>query len=211
MAAREFPQDTNAARWEGQARWYSLVAYATPAQTGSDPRIAGSNLNSDGTVTNHKMIHPDYMLGEGEALMKYKLIAADTGTAVAPEGFNNRWAVWRGLVNRWFPVSTYRKPGGTIYRTSKGHAIADVYYPQGTDWSSARRFNAALMDVVAFTDNIDSRAYQWARQHSLYTLRQQARHSDGRIFSSGETKFAEEEQYAAASLAESTQLLVLSR
>ena len=212
LAAREFPDDPNSARWEGQARWYSLVAYATPSQVGTDPRITGSNANSDGTVTNHHIIHPDYMLGEAEAIIKYKLVAAHTGTAVAPEGLNNRLTIWRGLTRHWFSTSTYRRPGGTIYRSDRnGHAIADIYYPQGTDWSYSRKFNAAVMDIVNFTDNVDSKASSWARQHLLFTLRQQARYSDGRIFSSGETQFAEEEQFAAASAAESVQLLILAR
>lgn len=212
LAAREFADDPSASSWEGQARWYSLVAYATPSQVGLDPRIAGSNLNADGTITNHKIIHPDYALGEGEAVIKYKLVAADTKTGVASEGLNNRWAVWRGLTSLWFPVPRFPRPGGTIYRSNaQGHAIADMYYPQGTDWSYSRRFNAALTDIVNFADNVDSKAYSWARQHCLFTLGQQARHPDGKIFSPGETNFAEEEQYAAACAAESVELLVLAR
>jgi hypothetical protein len=213
MAARMYSSGdaTKAAQWEAQARWYALTAYATRDQVGTDARIQGSNLNANGTVTNHNIVHPDYMATAGEMQAKYILVSAWTGTAEAHECLNRFTAVWSGLTRVHFKAGPWAKPGGTIYRTdSRGVPTAAIYYPQGTDWSKTRRQNMALMDVAMFVSGHDY-AFPWAKRHIRYVLAQQARHSNGRIFSNGETRFTEEEQYGAACAADMVETLRLVR
>ena len=196
-----------AARWEAWARRYALTAYATPDQVHATSRIHGSNLNPNGTVVNHHIIHPDYMATAGEMKGKYLLVAFWTGTPEAWEGSNRFSRVWQGLTQVKFSGKSVRKPGGTIYRVGKhGAATADVFYPQGTDWSQKRRENFALMDVSMFAAG-HNYAYPWAKAHISYVLAQQARHADGSVYSSGETRAVGEEQFAAASAAEMVELL----
>lgn len=209
LAARMFSSGdaTTAAKWEAQARCYALSAYATPNQVGIDPRITGSNLNADGTLVNHGIIHPDYMATAGEMETKYVLVSAWSQTPLAPECQNRFTTVWSGLTKVKFRVGKYRKPGGTIYRAGKrGVATTKIYYPQGTDWSPTRRQNMALMDVAIFVAGHDY-SYGWANAHLNYVLRQQARHKDGRVFSPGETRYTDEEQFAAACAAEMSETL----
>jgi hypothetical protein len=81
-----------------------------------------------------------------------------------------------------------------------------MYYPKGTDWAKTRRHNAVIADVSQFyKGNVDG--YNWGRKHLHYVIGQQARHKDGRIMSPGESNFTEEEQFGAACLAESVELL----
>jgi hypothetical protein len=204
LAAREYASDPiQAEAWEKQARLYMITSYATPSQVGRDPRIKGSNLNPDGTVTNHGHINPDYMASYGEMLIKYQLVAADCNSRAPAEGSNNFSRVWRGFTRLSFSPKKYRKPGGTIFRKSHGQPTSNVYYPEGADWSKTRRFGFAETSVEMWArGGVDAESYGFARAHLLYTLKQQARHSDGRVFSAGETRFTEEEQFAAASFSE---------
>ena len=203
LAARQFATSSHAAAWEAQYRNYALTAYATPNQIGRDPRITGYNLNSDGTVTNHGQINPDYMASCGEMLVKYQLVAHETASSVPWEGTNNFWRVWRGLTRLSFNWRRFRRPGGTIFRYSHGAPTSNVFYPQGADWSSTRRFNFAQTSAEVWAQGFEnSRAYGFCRADLLFTLRQQGRHSDGHIFNGGETRFTDDEQLAAASLAE---------
>lgn len=215
FAAQEFSDNPHALNWERQGRWYALVAYASPAQVGTDPRILGSNLNSDGTVTNHNKINPDYMFGQSEMIAKTSLVYARAGKPVPPEVTNNLKLVWLALTHKMFSPKTFRRPGGTIYRRGKHYtATAQMYYPNGFDWSPVRRFNAAEMDVEVFgarADRLSPKAYQWAKAHLNFVLHQQSRHRDGHIFSAGETSFPEDEQFAAASAAEMTYRLSTMR
>lgn len=203
LAAREWPDQPDAPEWEQQARAYMLVAYATPDQIGADPRILGSNLDPDGTVVNHAIVHPDYMMADGELQTKVAMVAAETNTVVPWEARNNFGLVWQGLTQHRFLPPFFAKPGGTIYRRGPHTTPTDrVYYPQGAEWSAYRRFNAADMDVEAFGAKIDPMAYGWAKAHMLYVLAQQRRHADRRIFSGGQTRFPEDEQFAAMTAAE---------
>ena len=209
LAARMYSSDdtTKAAQWEAQARWYALTAYATPDQVGKDPRITGSNLNMDGTVVNHGIIHPDYMATSGEMQVKYLLTAWWSNSTEPTECLNEFATVWNGLTRVKFKVGKYKKPGGTIYRVgSHGVSTANIYYPQGTDWSKVRRHNMALMDVSFVAAGHDA-GFSWAKAHINSVVKQQARHKDGRIFSAGETRFAEDEQFAAACAAEMVESL----
>ena len=204
LAARQFSSNPHAAAWEAQYRNYALTSYASPNQVGRDPRLKGSNINMDGTVVNHGIIHPDYMASYAEMLVKYQLVASSTGTPVPYEGLHNFRTVWGGLTRTYFSPRRYQSPGGTIFRyNTKGAPTPGVYYPQGTDWSTKRRFNLAETCVEVWAQQFDNRrSYGFAAADLQYTIWQQNRFGDGHIFAKGETRFTEEEQFAAASLAE---------
>jgi hypothetical protein len=204
MAAREYPNHPNAWAWEKQARNYMVTALATPDQVGTDPRIKGSNLNPDGTVTNHGRLNPDYMMSASEMAMRSDLVSADSSVTPPEEAHNNLPLMWSGLTELVFdPAKGYKQPGGTIYRfDAAGNATATMYYPAGSDWSSLRRFNAAEMDSEIWAVTRDPLALEFALKHLDFTLALQARHADGRTFGPKETTFREEEQFVAATSAE---------
>lgn len=209
LAARMYQSaaPTRAAEWEAQGRWYALSANAMPDQVGTDPRIAGSNVNPDGTVTNHDIIHPDYMASVGEMQAKYLLTTAWSRTGLPWECSNRFVNVWQALTVRKFPVGVYWRPGGVIYRVGRrGVATANIYYPQGSDWSRKRKHTFALMDVTVFVAGQNS-GYKWGKAHLTALLGQQARHKDGHILNRGESRFMEEEQFGAACTAEMVELL----
>jgi hypothetical protein len=204
FAAREFPSNPHAAQWESHGRVFLVNAYAAPDQVGGDPRVAGSNINPNGTVVNHTIIHPDYMLAQAEFIAKIALVSADTGTQMPPETRNNQALIWNALTRVSFPVKRYAKPGGTIYRwgPKRRSQTSAMYFPQGNDWGQYRRFNAAQMDVEVFAAGLDWRSYSWATQHMNYVLKQQSRYSDRHIFPRGTTRYPGDEQFAAVTAAE---------
>jgi len=203
LAAREFPDEPHAKRWEEQGRAYASAAWASPDEVGSRG-IAGSNIATDGTVTNHdRDIDPDYMLTDAEFVAKMNLLAREFDAPPSSETMNGFFRVWWGLTVPKFPSPPYQKPGGTIYRRGPGHsATSQLYFPSGGGWSSTRSDAAALMDEEAFEARNDPKAADWARAHLAYVLWQQSRHRDGRIFSAGETGYPLDEQLAAANEAE---------
>jgi hypothetical protein len=214
LAARALPNNPHAAQWEAQGRAYGLTAYSTPSQVGSDPRLTGSNLNPDGSITNHRRpVSPDYMMAQNEFIAKNALLAAVTKTTMSREIANNQALVWRALRRVKYSPPKFKKPGGPIYRVnSKRAATANLYFPSGTSFGTRRKFNAAQTDVEVFAaKNIDSAAYSFAKAHLKALLKQQARHKDGRVFAKGETGFPEDEQFAAVSAAEMTWRLMLMR
>jgi len=212
FAAREFPDNPNSTAWENHGRLYLANAYASPSQVGGDPRITGSNINPNGTVVNHGRIHPDYMLSQSEFIAKIALVSADTGTQLPPETRNNLSKVWSGLTRVSFSAKRFAKPGGTIYRWGKKNTqTSAMYFPQGTDWSRYRRFNAAQMDVEVFASQLDWRSYNWAQQHLLYVLKQQSRYGDRHIFPKGATSYPSDEQFAAVTAAEISARLIEMR
>jgi hypothetical protein len=204
LAASQHPRHPNASAWREQGRKYVQAAHTTPEQAKRDARIAGSNINGDGTVTNHDKINPDYMLCVAETATRCDLLSAETGIPVPPDCHAGLRLVWRSLTSLEFdPAAGFTAPGGAIYRRdTSNRPAASIYYPQGPDWSAERRFNAAEMDVEMWALHADGAAYEFARLHLLATLAQQARHPDSRMFSVGESTLPEEEQFAAASCAE---------
>jgi hypothetical protein len=202
-AARAYPTNPNATQWDTQGRTYNITAYSSPSQVGTDPRLTGSNINADGSVTNGgRAVYPDYIMTQSEFIAKCALMANMTKTPVAREIYNNQALTWRALTKVKYLVPPFVAPGGTIYRMGSKSVTANIYFPSGTSRSRVRKFNAAQSDVEAFASRLDSRAYDWAKAHLTALLAQQKRHKDGRIFSTGETKFPEDEQFAAASEAE---------
>lgn len=196
LAARMFSSQPSAAKWNTQAKWYIITAFASPHQIGTDRRLTGSNINSDGTVTNHGYVNVDYFTCQAEFAMKMRIVARQTGTSVPGECSNNLALIWRALTKLRFA-------DGTIYRLdSARRPSADVYYPYGCAYSPYRKFNLAQMDVEAFLQRVDKQAYAWANAHLKYTLAQQARHDDGHTFADGEDSNAGDEPFLAVTGAE---------
>jgi hypothetical protein len=86
-------------------------------------------------------------------------------------------------------------PGGTIYKTSLqgGNLVydANLYYPQGTDWSTKRYDDVSLLDLYAEFQgldqgkNFDSMGWVQARLNAILDLQNRAGH-DGNLYQSGD-------------------------
>ena len=84
-------------------------------------------------------------------------------------------------------VRPNKPPGGTILTPGK----ADIYYPQGTDWSRYRYLNYSLADAIAYALGWDEKiartqlAIGWSLRMEK-AIEMQSRHADGHTFAKGE-------------------------
>ncbi|MBU2632222.1 hypothetical protein KKG52_00750 [Patescibacteria group bacterium] len=211
LAARLYPDNLNAAKWEEQALNYMIASHATPSQVGTDPRIKGSNLNEDGTVINHDHLAVDYMFAYAEIIQTNQLIAAQSNTGLPSEGTHNFKLVWNAFTQLNFPASSYSPPGGTILRKdAKGNPTANIYYPKGVDAGIEVRFKPVTTATEVFLQNIDTSGYDWAKAFQIYVLNQQSRRPDGRVFSEEEVRTVEFEPFVAVLEAENVFRLAIA-
>jgi hypothetical protein len=95
--------------------------------------IRGYNVSDDGMVVNHNLIHPDYTVAITLNSRSY-LIQPFAGQQVFEGSDMNFPLIYKLLTEHEWKSPPYMPPGGTVYIPGK----ADVYYPQGTDWSRFR-------------------------------------------------------------------------
>jgi hypothetical protein len=147
--------------------------------------IRGYNVSDDGIVVNHSLIHPDYTAVITLNSRSY-LIQPFAGQQVFDGSDMNFPLIYMSLTEREWEYPPYMPPGGTIYIPGK----ADVYYPQGTDWSRFRYDIYYLLDVNMYVLNLDKdlkhKAINWVRIRADRIEAMQARHSDGRMFDNEE-------------------------
>lgn len=167
-----------------------------------DQLLDGSNLNSDGTVTNHGIIHPDYMTCTSH--MFFNALTFTLAQLPTPEAaFFNTDLIYGAIVDLHFPDSSYAPPGGTMYvRDSPA-----IYYPQNTDWGTGRRMCFALMDCQVDAFGLDGlasiKAARWELLHARKVLEMQERSRDGRTYlSKEEDSFGGREEWVAAHAAQ---------
>jgi hypothetical protein len=217
-ATAMMPNHANYDAWNYKAIELMMSAFARPADTTRTALVNGrsvadwlygSNINDDGIVINHSILHPDYMVTISEnnfAGLTNSLARRPTPAAA----FHNCDLVYGALVDHNFvagssypPGGTIDPPGGTIYRDGS----ADLYYPQGNDWGTGRRMHVALTDVQAQAFGFETRASQrggvWEPLHAQRVLDMQKLNADRRTYASaGQDTYAGREEWVAAHAAQ---------
>jgi hypothetical protein len=190
LAVNMMPNHPQRPAWEYKAAELAISANARVVDRQSNTTLAGgrqvrhwlhgSNVESDGTVINHDIVHPDYMATaaySASAPLWYGLRRAATPDAML-------WGadvIYEALVERAWN-------GQTIYIDGSGK----IFYPQGTDWGRFRYINFAFFDAVARHFAIDGRvpfaerAEIWEELHARAALCMQnnSGHPDGRTYAS---------------------------
>jgi len=143
--------------------------------------LNGFNVSDEGAVINHNIIHPDYTV---TISMNARAVLAQSlaGESVAQAAQWNAPFIYRSLEEHVWPSPPYKSPGGTMYTPGK----AELYYPQGTDWSKFRFDIYYLADVNAhflgWDKGLKYKATDWMRIRASRILEMQSRHSDGHMF-----------------------------
>jgi hypothetical protein len=207
LAVNLLPQHPMRPAWEYKAAELSVSAFARAAdrvrtdEVGGRPLshwLRGSNVEDDGSVINHWIIHPDYMstaANTAAAPIWYGLAGRPTPDTM----FVGVSAVYAALVDLEWPSGEFEAPGGTIYIDGSDA----IYFPQGTDWGRARRINFAFFDVIARHFELDGEASVaaevWEDLHAQAALAMQARSSDGRTYvTADEDAYFGREEWVAA-------------
>ena len=209
IAAVMMPAHEHRQAWLRKALEFQISAYAAPSDMQSKRKIngialntflQGSNIEENGAVINHGIIHADYMC----AIMHNALNAWMFGLAgeKAPEAsMMNGEKVYSALTE--YPFA----PGKTIYvKGEQGEATCRMFFPEGNDWGTGRQDGYWLMDVLAYCFHWDEassvKAIDWAAARNQKMLEMQARHPDGRSYGGkSENSFASREEWFAAQIA----------
>ncbi len=237
LAAAMLPGSERRTAYQASAVELQVAAYAVPADLTSDrivngvalrDRLEGTNALADGTVVNHKRVHPDYM-GNVQHLWWAADFAALAGTTVPEAAFVSADLVYGAFSSVWFRAGApsasgrgdYAAPGGTIFRPGAEPSI--IYYPDGTDWGPARWAPYMSLDAHAVAYGLAPDA-TWGAKNALRghteahaALVASSGASDGRTYNLDQAKaYAEDnyrgrEEYAAQQVATAWLALYLGR
>ena len=206
------PGSPNNSRWMNKIIELELAAQSRPSDIDRSDIyngkplsqwLPGSNVNEDGTVVNHNIIHPDYMVA-GLFVCSPVNWYSVAGLPVPNSGLFNNDVIYRALADLRFAPGEIvigkpiLPPGGTMFIADS----AKVYFPQGNDWGPLHPLNFAVADAVTSLFSSDPelrrRAAMWEGKHVEFTLQQQARFKDGHTFlDSSEFNYAGREEWIA--------------
>ena len=207
LATVMFPQHPNAATWHQRALELQLSAYASPSDINSRKKIngirlkdflQGSNMEENGTIINHGIVHVDYMVAFMQNAIDV-LPYALTGEKAKRVSLFNGNRIYNALNNLSFD-------GQTMYvRNEKGEATCRMFFPEGNDWGTGRQSNYWLMDVIAHCFGLDKgmkpTAADWMRVRGKEMIRMQQRNTNGAYYQSkNENSFASREEFLLAEI-----------
>ena len=190
VAVAMMPTHPYASIWSKKNVELQLAAYARPQDLTDSTVIngqplsawlQGSNINPDGTLVNHGIIHPDYMATVIQNLTA-PLVSAFAGQPAPIASLHNADVVYGAMTNVTFAAPPYRAPGGTIYVPNS----ASLYYPQSDDWGTSRIAHTVALDEMAADLHLDDLAAVPAATeldlHLQKVASMQARSKDGRSY-----------------------------
>jgi hypothetical protein len=190
VALAMMPKHPNAKIWSDKNIELLLSANVRPQDVNSREEfngkvlgeiVKGSNLNENGTITNHDRIHPDYMACVSQPFFNVLMFAL--AQKPAPKAaFYNADVIYKTMMDFKFPSPPYLKPGGSIYI----EGTANVYYPETNDWGQGRKMHFALMDCEMAAFKLDKgRSHSgnyWEAYHARAVLNMQKRSTDGQTY-----------------------------
>ncbi|TWD79714.1 hypothetical protein FB561_0778 [Kribbella amoyensis] len=190
LAALMMPGAADSSRWRGDALDLALAAWATPGDVTAtevvngrrlDALLDGSNVEPDGTVENHNLMHPIYMLAFDQNVNN-ALAQQLTGQLPASAYLRNVGLTYEALVDKDFPSPPWLSPGGTIYVPGE----STIYYPDGNDWGTTFPLYFAQADVIADSYGIGGELSappsEWAARHLRAAVDLQNRFPDGHTY-----------------------------
>ncbi|MFI9105404.1 hypothetical protein ACIGXA_33325 [Streptomyces fildesensis] len=218
LAGAMMPQHPHAAAWTTRNDQLLLAASARPADLTSNTPIngivpatwlKGTNIANDGTLVNHGIIHPLYMLAFDQSLHQGMTsgLAGACGPVVAK---HNVEVVYDALVDKGFTKTDGTTT--TIYQPGS----ANIYYPQGNDWGTQFPAYFGAFDLVVSLDGQDTlastSASTWEALHDNAEIALQNRFTDGHTYAgSAENSYGGAEQRIGSLAAQSFLNLYLVR
>lgn len=205
LAACMMPNHQNYNIWMSKVVELFISATARPQDINSTEMLHGktvgqwlngSNIETNGAVINHGIIHPIYMAINDmiEAQSIFRMALKDSPLACK---FNVKY-LYQALVDVDFPSPPYNSPGGTLYRDGS----YTLYYPQGSDWGTEIYDVFSNIDIAArafgYDELVAQKGSYWEPLHVQKNLDQQNRFTDGHTYlSSAENSYGGREEAVA--------------
>lgn len=201
IATAMMPDHEHFDRWMAKNIELQISAYATPEDLDKDiivdgvqlnQILEGSNMESDGTVINHNILHPDYMTAfmlNTTNVWIYELAGRKGLQSSLYNGDKIYYALTEALFN-----------GNTMYQKVDGKASSSIYFPEGNDWGGKRQANYWLMDVMAYLYEWDHKAsvkaIEWATVRNMEMINMINRDVTGQYYQNlKEDKFPSREEW----------------
>ena len=222
LACAMFPDSEKLPDWSDKLERMLVSSTAIQEDLGSErivdgrkvgDLINGSNVNEDGTVVNHDLVHIDYMATiyeeMGDTIVVYKI----AGEPVPEAATFNLDKIYRGLIDVDLGKYDESRAGKNFYlRDENGQPTGEVTMPGKNDWGKPGYAIYYLCDVM--TDRLDldtdieetCKAHVWEELHYEKMRDQVRRETDGGItgqfFQPGENSFVSGELFMMHNLAE---------
>ena len=222
LACFMFPDSEYYPDWSDKLEHMLVSSTAMPEDVGSERTvdgrkvgelINGSNVNDDGTVVNHDLVHIDYMatiLEEmGGTITVYKI----AGAPVPEAAVFNLEKIYQGLI--YVDLGKYDEnlSGRNFYlRDENGQPTGETTMPGENDWGKPGYAIYYLCDVLADTLGLDAdieeacKGHVWEELHFGKLSGQIFRETDGvttgQFFQPGENFFVSGELFMMHNLAE---------
>lgn len=188
LAVAMMPTHPNAATWKTRYHQIEIAATAAPADLNNTATVNGVKLNTwlkgyniqnDGTLENHSIVHPLYMI------VDQGLYEATTnglaGTCAPNAAKRNVQLMYDALVDKRFPVAGGTK---TIYTPNS----YEIFYPEGNDWGTEFPMYFGGFDQLVSLFGLDytvgTPAATWEKLHNDRQIALQARYTDGHTYAS---------------------------
>ena len=197
VACAMMPNHENYNAWMYKNVELMISSFAKPSDVSSSKVVSGfklseilngSNVNEDGTVINHNIVHPDYQATQ--ALNLLNGVFFTFAKAKIPEAilFNGD-VIYETFVNLDLKDLNKDMAGQYIYKRNKdGSASHELNYPNGTDWGTDRQICFFLVDVFADILNLDKNCDVKAKDFALARLpimkAMQDRNDNGQYYTS---------------------------
>ncbi|MFB6960777.1 hypothetical protein ACFCYB_28125 [Streptomyces sp. NPDC056309] len=218
LAAAMMPHHPDAPTWRRRNIELLLASAACPNDltdnrtiNGITPStwLQGTNIADDGTLENHFLLHPIYMVAFDQNLYQGYAFGL-AGQAAPAAALRNIDRVYHALVEKEFKTSD--NSTRTIYTPGS----ADIYYPQGNDWGTDFPFYFGNFDLlVSLTGqdhSVSKKAASWEELHNDAQLALMSRFTDGRTYGAeGENTYRGREMRVGVMAAQAYLTLFLTR
>ena len=222
LACAMFPDSEKLPDWSDKLERMLVSSTAIQEDLGSErivdgrkvgDLINGSNVNEDGTVVNHDLVHIDYMATiyeeMGDTIVVYKI----AGEPVPEAATFNLDKIYRGLIDVDLGKYDESRAGKNFYlRDENGQPTGEVTMPGKNDWGKPGYAIYYLCDVMTDRLDLDTdieetyKAHVWEELHYEKMRDQVRRETDGGItgqfFQPGENSFVSGELFMMHNLAE---------
>ena len=222
LACAMFPDSEKLPDWSDKLERMLVSSTAMQEDLGSEriidgrkvgDLINGSNVNEDGTVVNHDLVHIDYMATiyeeMGDTIVVYKI----AGEPVPEAATFNLDKIYRGLIDVDLGKYDESRAGKNFYlRDENGQPTGEVTMPGKNDWGKPGYAIYYLCDVMTDRLDLDTdieetyKAHVWEELHYEKMRDQVRRETDGGItgqfFQPGENSFVSGELFMMHNLAE---------
>ena len=218
LAIAAMPDDPRQSEWRKFFVELNISAMTCPSDVFSDRVIdgysfvnsKGSNINEDGTVTNHDKWHIDYMASPIESIAESSIALSFSPEIIKFECLRfNVDKIYKALVDLDLGEFDPSKAGHHFYeRTKDGVATSHTNMPGDNEWGDNRQANYYLVDtycsLIGADNNLEDnfKADKWARCRIVKITEMMKRENSGKIYQDGEENFASGQLYAMACLAQ---------